>query len=122
MAEFGDDEDAPAAPPDEMKALRACKVCTLVKTFTQFVNRGCDNCEWMELADREDRVAECTSAFFEGMISVVSPGESWVARWQRLDNLKPGVYAMEVTGELPDFAQRYADERGIRPRAKPVQT
>ena len=121
MSEF-DDEDAPAAPPDEMKALRACKVCTLVKTFTQFVNRGCDNCEWMELADREDRVAECTSAFFEGMISVVSPGESWVARWQRLDNLKPGVYAMEVTGELPDFAQRYVDERGIRPRAKPVQT
>ena len=37
-------------------------------------------------------------------------GESWVARWQRLDNLKPGVYAMEVTGELPDFAQRYVDE------------
>ena len=44
---------------------------------------------------------QCTSNYFEGMISLMDPGGSWVARWQRIDNCVPGMYAVEVTGELP---------------------
>jgi transcription elongation factor SPT4 len=34
-----------------------------------------------------DRVAECTSMMYDGLIAMVEPSESWVARWQRI-----GVY------------------------------
>ena len=99
-------DDGFAAPPTEMKGLRACKVCTLIKTFSQFHDEGCDNCDFLELLENQSRVAECTSAFFEGMISIISPEDSWVARWQRIQRLKAGVYAMEVTGDLPEHVQR----------------
>jgi hypothetical protein len=44
---------------------------------------------------------QCTSNYFEGMISLMDPGGSWVARWQRIDKCVPGMYAVEVIGELP---------------------
>lgn len=31
-----------------------------------------------------DRVVECTSVMWDGMIGVMEPEESWVARWQRI--------------------------------------
>jgi len=31
--------------PKSLKTLRACLVCSLVKTFDQFEADGCDNCE-----------------------------------------------------------------------------
>jgi len=31
-----------------------------------------------------DRVAECTSLMWDGMIAMMNPEESWVARWQRI--------------------------------------
>jgi hypothetical protein len=31
-----------------------------------------------------DRVAECTSTMYDGMIAMMEPSESWVARWQRI--------------------------------------
>lgn len=31
-----------------------------------------------------ERVAECTSTIYDGMIAMMEPEESWVARWQRI--------------------------------------
>lgn len=39
---------------------------------------------------------------FEGVITVANPSKSWVAKWQRLDQYVPGLYAIKVSGQLPD--------------------
>ena len=31
--------------PKELRQVRACLVCSLIKTFDQFKSDGCDNCE-----------------------------------------------------------------------------
>jgi len=56
------------------------------------------------MGDRE-AVFEKTSAIFQGMIAMCDPDHSWVGRWQRLDNCKyvKGIYAISVTGELPEY-------------------
>jgi len=54
-------------------------------------------------------VSDCTSAVFEGLITVGNPAASWVARWQRIDNYVAGNYAMKIEGQLPD-----SDPRGWR--------
>ena len=41
----GQGADQMANLPSELKGLRACMVCTLVKTMNQFLDQGCDNCE-----------------------------------------------------------------------------
>lgn len=41
---------------------------------------------------------EATSQVFEGLITLVDPKTSWVAKWQRLDGYYPGVYAVKVVG------------------------
>ena len=52
--------------PKSMKQLRACLVCSLVKTFDQFESDGCDNCESvLHLKRNRDNVYDCTSSNFE---------------------------------------------------------
>lgn len=41
---------------------------------------------------------------------MVRTGKSWVARWQRLQERKPGMYAVKVTGRLPE---EIADQLGL---------
>ncbi|NXS23434.1 SPT4H factor, partial [Mystacornis crossleyi] len=35
------------------------------------------------------------------IIAMMSPEDSWVSKWQRISTFKPGVYAVSVTGRLP---------------------
>lgn len=88
--------------PDELKGLRACLSCALVKTYTQFSDQGCDNCEYLRMKDYPRKVKTCTTTYFEGLIALVEPQNSWVAKWQRIVQMKPGMYAIEVTGKLQD--------------------
>jgi len=30
-----------------------------------------------------DRISVCTTTYFDGIIAVIDPESSWVARWQR---------------------------------------
>ncbi|MBN3282379.1 SPT4H factor, partial [Polyodon spathula] len=55
-----------------------------------------------------EMVYDCTSSSFDGVIAMMSPEDSWVSKWQRISNFKPGVYAVTVTGRLPPdaFVQR----------------
>jgi hypothetical protein len=66
-----------AGIPDDFKGLRACLRCSLVKTFeqvslsikfvfkfdaitfcVQFLDRGCDNCEFLGMEGNTDRAQE----------------------------------------------------------------
>ena len=52
--------------PKGMKQLRACLVCSLVKTFDQFEHDGCDNCDSvLHMRKNRDNVYDCTSSNFE---------------------------------------------------------
>lgn len=53
---------------------------------------------------------ECTSQVFEGLITLVEPTQSWVARWQRLDGYVGGVYAVKVVGMVSLCAVHWAGE------------
>merc|ERR1712085_79730 len=96
------DEERRAVVPNDMKNLRACLRCYLVKTDAQFAAQGCENCDFLQLGgpggDRE-RLWSCTTSNFEGVVAIISPSESWVARWQGIDDFVPGVYAIVANGE-----------------------
>jgi len=60
---------------------------------------GCPNCEeFLNLRGSSDAVNDCCSQVFEGVITLVDPQVSWVAKWQRLNGYVPGTYAVKVTG------------------------
>ena len=96
--------------PVDFKALRCCLRCSLVKSYTQFFENGCENCEFLGMDGSKRMIDLCTSNCFEGLISLLDPGGSWVARWQRIDNCVPGMYAVEVVGELPQDIKDQCEE------------
>ena len=90
-------------PPNQQRNLRACMVCSVVRTQSQFLSGGCPNCEeFLELAGNIDHVSDCTSSVFDGLITVADTSKSWVARFQRLEGYVAGVYATQVEGILPE--------------------
>ncbi|PRP74418.1 hypothetical protein PROFUN_06547 [Planoprotostelium fungivorum] len=106
-------------PPTDTKTLRACLYCSLVRTLDQFEREGCLNCDsFLQLKRNKNRVSQCTSASFEGLISMLDPDTSWVGKWQKINgkSMAKGVYAVSVNGRLPrdilndmpsDVASRY---------------
>ncbi|OAF64942.1 Transcription elongation factor SPT4 [Intoshia linei] len=87
---------------ENVKNLRACLLCSLIKSESMFVEEGCDNCERIvEFQSNVDKVREFTSNNFSGMIFLTQPKKSWVAKWQGLVNCIPGIYAITVYGEIP---------------------
>lgn len=124
-----------ASIPSTLRDLRACKICSLIKviwnnknvifkknclqTLDQFDNEGCENCEdILHLKGNRDRVFDCTSANFDGMIAMMDPADSWVAKWQRVDNFARGMYAISVSGELPDAIKRMLREKDVPYRTR----
>ena len=97
------------------RSLRACLVCSFVQSQSRFLKQGYPNCEaFLEMANNSDNVADCTSEVFEGLITVNDPEASWVAKWQRLDEYVPGVYAVKVVGTLNEDRVQDALEAGVR--------
>ena len=100
--------------PKDLRQLRACLSCSLIKTFDQFETDGCDNCEsFLGLKHNRDHVYDCTSANFDGFIGATKPDDSWVSKWQRINRFKPGVYAISVSGRLPASVIRDMKSSGI---------
>jgi len=84
-----------ASIPDSIKEIRACLKCKLIKTTEQFREEGCENCP------NFTSVAKYTTPTFYGMITMLDPDRSWVARWQRSERLARGCYAIQTIGALP---------------------
>jgi transcription elongation factor SPT4 len=99
-----------AEPPSSGKGLRACLHCKLVKTTGQFRQNGCENCPQLSMAGDSDRVTECTTPVFQGLVAMLEPRSSWVARWQRQTHRVRGVYAVQVSGNMGDVGAEYEDE------------
>ena len=79
--------DAAAFVPEDMKKMSACSYCKLILDERQWEKRKfkCPNCKTdAELKD------------FNGMISLMMPSESWVAKWNALQSKMPGLYAMHI--------------------------
>ena len=61
---------------------------------------------------------DCTSSNFDGMVAACQMEDSWVAKWQRIQNFKPGVYAMSVSGRLPPTVIRDMRSANITYRSR----
>lgn len=89
--------------PKDFHNLRACMLCHLIKHADQFERNGCDNCEeYLGLRHHRDMIQSCTTPTFSGMIALCQPDDSWVARWQRISRKARGMYAIDITGKLPN--------------------
>lgn len=98
-----------------LKKLRACMVCGVLQTLEGFAVDGCPNCEeFLALRGSNDRILDSTSSSYSGCISLVQPRSSWVARVQGLAGRKAGLYAIRVTGRLPEDVEDICAARGIR--------
>ncbi|KAH9811344.1 hypothetical protein DFH28DRAFT_1131282 [Melampsora americana] len=63
-----------------------------------------------------ERVLECTAGTFDGTAAILDPDQSWVAKWQRINRYEPGVYAIRITGSLPEHILNDLEHRGVTPR------
>ena len=89
-------------PQARSKHLRACLLCSIIQVPAEFRKSGCPNCEEIlqvriclnyshsvpliqsqQMKGSQDRITSCTTTQFDGVISVIDPDSSWVARWQR---------------------------------------
>lgn len=101
--------------PSQHRSLRACMVCSIVQTSSNFMRSGCPNCEeFLQLTGSQDAVQDCTSQVFEGLITLADPTSSWVAKWQRLEGYVSGVYATKVTGVLPEEVVGQVEASGVK--------
>lgn len=98
----------------EHKRLRACVLCSLLKPESSFRQDGCENCEdVMQMRGDMERVRDCTSALYQGTVAMIRPAESWVAKWQRVSEYCPGLYAIKVYGMPPDDVLNRLEAKGI---------
>ncbi|PIL36603.1 transcription factor [Ganoderma sinense ZZ0214-1] len=111
----------PASIPSQPRAkqLRACLLCSIIQTPADFRKHGCPNCEeLMQMKGYPDRIQSCTTTHFEGVIAVIDPDNSWVARWQRTSKYVKGMYAVRVKGRVPDDVEAELESRNIRYRPR----
>ncbi|TFK98954.1 Spt4/RpoE2 zinc finger-domain-containing protein [Pterulicium gracile] len=107
----------PAQP--KSKQLRACLLCSIVQTPSDFRRNGCPNCEEiLQIRNSGERVTSCTTTSFEGIIAVVDPERSWVAKWQRTSKYVRGMYATRVIGRVPEEVEAELESRGIKYRTR----
>lgn len=92
--------------------LRACLGCSQIKTLNGFRRDGCENCPMLSMKGNVANVNECTSSKLKGVVALLQPPESWVARWQRIDGFHKGLYAMVVEGELAEDFVRDIEQGG----------
>ncbi|VDD91481.1 unnamed protein product [Enterobius vermicularis] len=101
--------------PRDLRNLRACLLCSMVKSLDQFVLDGCDNCErYLTMKGDEEKVSECTSSNFDGIIAAASPEDSWVCKWQKINRKVKGVYAVSVSGSLPSHIIQELKAQNVR--------
>jgi len=61
-------------------------------------------------------VLSCTTASFSGLVALCQPDDSWVARWLRITRKSRGLYAIDVSGELPTGIAQELKRMGVTQR------
>ncbi|KIM45766.1 hypothetical protein M413DRAFT_440804 [Hebeloma cylindrosporum] len=109
-----------AIPPQaRSKSLRACLLCSIIQTPGDFKRHGCPNCdEILQMRSNQERIQSCTTTQFDGVIAVIDPDASWVARWQRTAKYVRGMYAVRVTGRIPEDVEIELERRNIKYRPR----
>ncbi|KAF9021825.1 transcription elongation factor SPT4 [Hymenopellis radicata] len=98
---------------------RACLLCSIIQTSGDFRANGCPNCEnVLHLEGNPERILSCTSQYFDGMIAMITPEKSWVAKWQRTSTFVRGIYAVRVKGRIPEDIEAELRDQDVtyRPR------
>jgi RNA polymerase subunit RPABC4/transcription elongation factor Spt4 len=81
-----------AEVPDQERNLEACPSCGLILSRTQWRQKkndcpnGCGSVE--------------STPYFSGMISMITPTLSWVAKYNAKTGFLPGIYAMNIEKEI----------------------
>ncbi|KAM0680450.1 transcription elongation factor spt4 [Glugoides intestinalis] len=83
------------------KKLRACLNCSIIQTTQNFKEKGCPNCPFLNV-NKGRNLGYTTSLSFKGTIALIDPKHSWIAKWHRIGQYTPGMYAMTVDGVLSD--------------------
>ena len=100
MSDFDDhnEQSNEVAIPDGMKKQRACIRCHLIRTENQFKKEGCLNC--LSFKSQNESFFDYTSANFEGLISIINPDVSWVARHLNIGKYVAGTYCLKIRDEI----------------------
>lgn len=57
--------------PRDLRNLRACLLCSMIKSVEQFELDGCDNCErYLGMKGDEEKVSECTRLIIQLLIKI----------------------------------------------------
>ena len=89
--------------PKELKKLRACINCKLLKTEPQWLkDKVCENCG--EIRD------DYLTSHFKGMIAYTDPNNSWAAKWLVKPDVIPGIYCVSVDSAEQEQEDYEADE------------
>ncbi|KAI4867225.1 transcription elongation factor spt-4 [Hypoxylon rubiginosum] len=99
-------------PSNQLRYTRACMVCSIVMTSANFRKDGCPNCPFLDLKGSPEVIEACTSSMYEGSIFIADPKKSWLAKWQRIDSFVPGMYAIKVSGSLPEDMKQLMEDEG----------
>ena len=78
--------------PNDMKKLSCCPTCRLILDQQQWISvykMTCPNCKTTDIEPRD----------FQGMISLIMPDNSWVAKWNGIDENMPGVYVIKMIND-----------------------
>lgn len=119
MATVGQlEEETRAAPVPEAlnRNLRCCIPCRLVKTLEQFYDQGCENCTFLDMEGDRERIEDCTTTEFHGLLAVVDPEGSWTSKWTHHRKHVPGCYALSVDSALQPHIQEILENHGVKVR------
>ncbi|KAB0367562.1 hypothetical protein FD755_020886 [Muntiacus reevesi] len=117
--------------PKDLRHLRACLLCSLVKTIDQFEYDGCDNCDaYLQMKGNREMVYDCTSSSFDGSFLrllahlLISPSSS---PWQPPFNFpaslitlgtsykpQPSVVVLVVISHLPQKLSHSPGHQSLR--------
>ena len=105
MASILSDYERYVPNPCDNRNLSACLACKLIMHESQWskLHWKCPNC----------RVDVDVTQDFVGMISLMMPQESWVARWNEIRYCIPGVYAIKVP-EANEDEEEEEVQRGVK--------
>ncbi|KAI6112889.1 transcription initiation protein spt4 [Pisolithus sp. B1] len=88
-------------------------------TSNQLKKSGCKNCEEiMQVRGSTDRISVCTTTYFDGIIAVIDPESSWVARWQRMSEFLVLHLAWSPSQRVPEGIEVELKSRGIKYRSR----